>query len=125
MEANQDQDLEALQTVYDELAKDARSIAADLNETVSAYYMLGFYLVAFSFGIDLYVILSHSIVLTDYANIAIFLIFGNAVPLLAGSFILNRYRKLNTKYKTLFRLENNLRLKEYKASAHKKAANGV
>lgn len=113
---NQDtnQELKALNVVYDELSKDARTIAKDLNEAVSAYYLLGFYMLAFSFGLDLYIVLSHGIAATDYTSIFIWLVFGNLIPITAGCFILYRYSKLNARYKTLFRLEKNLRLKEYK-----------
>ncbi len=109
-----DQDLKTLNTIYDELSKDARTIATDLSETVSAYFILGFYLLAFSFGTDLYIILSGSIALSDYGFVFIWLVFVNLIPIAAGSFVLYRYHRLNSRYNTLFSLEKNIRIKEAK-----------
>jgi hypothetical protein len=120
-----DQDLKALNMVYDELSKDARTIAKDLSESVAAYYILGFYILAFSFGMDLYIILSRGIVASDYIAIAIWLVFVNLIPIATGCFILYRYHKINNRYKTLFHLEKNIRLKEAKDQNSKKKPTGI
>ncbi len=107
-----DSDLKALNTVYDELSKDAKTIAMDLSEAVSAYFILGFYLLAFSFGMDLYFLLSGGIVLSDYGFMFIWIAFVNLIPISAGCFVLYRYNRLNNRYSTLFSLEKNIRIKE-------------
>ncbi len=117
---NVEQDLKALNTIYDELSKDARTIATDLSETVSAYFILGFYLIAFSLGMDYYLIATRGISLSDYGFLFIWIVFVNLIPLTAGSFVLRRYNRLNNRYKTLFSLEKNIRIKE----AKKKRENG-
>ncbi|MCW4025300.1 MAG: hypothetical protein NWF01_09745 [Candidatus Bathyarchaeota archaeon] len=115
-EGQDDGDLKALNDVYDELSKDARTIASDLNESISAYYVLGFYLLAFCFGLNLYFIATRSLVLTDYAFVVVWIIFVNLIPITSGCLVLYRYFKLNKRYKMLFQLEKNIRIKEYKES---------
>lgn len=110
---NVDSDLEALNRVYDELSKDARTITKDLNETVAAYFILGFYLLAFSAGLDLYFLLSNSIVWSDYGFLAVWILFVNVVPVTAGCFVLRRYHKLSTRYQMLFQTEKALQVKEW------------
>ncbi len=106
-----DQDLKELNQIYTELSKDARTIAKDLSESLSAYYILGFYLLAFSFGMDLYIILSHSFTL-DFGFIVTWLVFVNLIPIVSGCLVLYRYHKLNARYATLFSLEKSIRIKE-------------
>lgn len=122
MAANHDQDSESLHAVYAELAKDAHTIAADLNASVSAYYLLGFYLLAFSFGVDLYVVMTNSLALFDPVATVFWVVFANSVPIVSGIFLLHRYHKLNTKYRTLFCLDKKLCVKEFQA---KESANGT
>ncbi len=107
-----DPDLKALNTIYDELSKDARTIARDLSETVSAYFILGFYLLAFSFGLDFYFLLSGCIVLSDLGFMVVWVVFVNLIPITAGCFVLYRYHRLNNRYDALFSLEKNIRIKE-------------
>jgi hypothetical protein len=106
-----EQDLKTLNTVYDELSRDARTIAKDLSEAVSAYFLLGFYMLALSFGLDWYFLLSRSLALSDLG----FVVFMNLVLITAGCFVLYRYSKLNRRYGTLFSLEKDIRLKEAKS----------
>ncbi len=113
-----DQDLKELNQIYTELSKDARTIATDLSESITAYYLLGFYLLAFSFGTDFYILLSKSITF-DIGFIVIWAVFVNLIPIVSGCIILWRHHKLNARYKTLFRLEKSLRIKESKNSAEK------
>jgi hypothetical protein len=109
-----DADLKALSTVYDELSRDARTITRDLSETVAAYFILGFYLLAFSFGLDLYIFLSSGIMWSDYGFLAVWIVFVNVIPISAGSFVLYRYHKLSTRYQMLFQLEKIIRIKEWR-----------
>jgi hypothetical protein len=97
--------------VYDELSKDARTIAKDLNEAVSAYFLLGFYMVAFGLFLDFYLYLTGSI---DLSNIVFIAIFANLIPIGGGACVLYRYNKLKTRYNTLFSLEKILRVKNYR-----------
>jgi hypothetical protein len=55
-----DPDLKALNMVYDELSKDARTIAKDLGEDGSAiaYFLLGFYIDCIGLGLDYYMFLN-------------------------------------------------------------------
>jgi hypothetical protein len=108
-----DVDLKALNDVYDELSKDARTITKDLSEAVSAYFLLGFYMLAFGLSLDFYLYLTGSIDLSNIEFLAIWVIFVNLIPMGAGACILYRYSKLNARYKTLFRLEKSLRVKDY------------
>lgn len=108
-----DSDLKALNIVYDELSKDARTIAKDLSETVAAYFLLGFYMIAFGLGLDYYMFLTGSIDLSNISFLIIWGIFVNLIPIGAGACVLYRYSKLNTRYSTLFSLEKSLRVKEY------------
>lgn len=109
-----DQDLKALNIVYDELSKDARTIAKDLSEAVSGYFLLGFYMVAFGLFLDYYLYLTGSIDLSNIGFLAIWVICVNLIPIGGGTCVLYRYHKLNTRYKKLFRLEKNLRIKEFR-----------
>jgi len=115
-----DPDLQALNIVYDELSKDARTIAKDLSETVAAYFLLGFYMIAFGLGLDYYLFLTGGIDLSNISFLAIWIVFVNLIPIGAGACILYRYRKLNTRYQTLFNLEKSLRVKEYKEQKAKR-----
>jgi hypothetical protein len=108
-----DVDLKALNDVYDELSKDARTITKDLSEAVSAYFLLGFYMLAFGLSLDFYLYLTGSIDLSNIEFLAIWVIFVNLIPMGAGACILYRYSKLNARYKTLIRLEKSLRVKDY------------
>ncbi len=115
-----DADLEALNIVYDELSKDARTIAKDLNEAVSAYFLLGFYMLAFGLGLDFYLYLTGSIDLSNIGFLAIWVIFVNLIPIGAGACVLYRHSKLNARYQTLFSLEKSLRVKEYREQKAKR-----
>ena len=115
-----DSDLKALNIVYDELSKDARTIAKDLNEAVSAYFLLGFYMLAFGLGLDFYLYLTGSIDLSNIGFLAIWVIFVNLIPIGAGACVLYRYSKLNARYQTLFSLEKSLRVKEYREQKAKR-----
>jgi hypothetical protein len=115
-----DADLKALNIVYDELSKDARTIARDLNEAVSAYFNLGFFMLAFGFGLDFYLYLTGSIDLSNVGFLAIWIIFVNLIPIGAGAAVLYRYSKLNARYQTLFSLEKSLRVEEYREQKAKR-----
>ncbi|HMK47233.1 MAG TPA: hypothetical protein VK436_11460 [Methanocella sp.] len=117
---NIDWELKTLNAVYDELSKDARTIATDLHESVEAYQMLGLYLLGFSFGMDLYIIETHGIAASDYGTILIWLIFVNLIPIAAGLFVFRRSFWLNVKYRTLFSLEQDIRLKEFRKNRARK-----
>jgi hypothetical protein len=108
-----DSDLKALNIVYDELSKDARTITKDLSEAVAAYFILGFYMIAFGLGIDYYLFLTGGIDLSNISFLTIWIIFVNLIPIGAGACVLYRYSKLNARYSALFSLEKSLRLKEY------------
>jgi hypothetical protein len=115
-----DSDLKALNIVYDELSKDARTIAKDLSEAASGYFILGFYMVAFGLGIDYYLFLTGGIDLSSISFLVIWIVFVNFIPIGAGACVLYRYSKLNARYSTLFSLEKSLRVKEYREQKAKR-----
>jgi hypothetical protein len=115
-----DPDLKALNMVYDELSKDARTIAKDLGETVAAYFLLGFYMIAFGLGLDYYMFLTGGIDLSNISFLAIWIVFVNLIPIGVGACVLYRYSKLNARYQTLFSLEKSLRVKEYREQKAKR-----
>ena len=115
-----DSDLKALNIVYDELSKDARTIAKDLSEAVAAYFILGFYMIAFGLGLDYYLFLTGSIDLSNISFLVIWIVFVNLIPIVAGACVLYRYGKLNARYSALFSLEKSLRVKEYREQKAKR-----
>jgi hypothetical protein len=109
-----DQDLKSLNAVYEELSKDASVIARDLGESVSAYFILGFYLLAFAFVLDEYMLLSGGLNLSNIGSMAVLVLFGNVIPITAGCFVLYRYHRLNKRYGSLFSLEKRIRVQNYR-----------
>jgi hypothetical protein len=109
-----DQDLKTLNTVYEELSKDASVIARDLGESVSAYFLLGFYLLAFAFGLDEYFLLSGGLNLSSSSFVIVWVFFVNVIPISAGCFALYRYHRLNKRYGSLFSLEKRIRVQNYR-----------
>jgi hypothetical protein len=114
VEQESDQDLKSLNAIYEELSKDASVIARDLGESVSAYFLLGFYLLAFAFALDEYFLLSGGVDLSNIGFMVVWVLFVNVIPIAAGCFALSRYYRLNKRYGSLFSLEKKVRLQNFR-----------
>lgn len=114
VEQESDQDLKSLNAVYEELSKDASVIARDLGESVSAYFLLGFYFLAFAFALDEYFLLSGGLDLSNIGFMVVWVLFVNVIPITAGCFVLYRYHRLNKRYGSLFSLEKRIRVQNYR-----------
>jgi|AGTN01.2.fsa_nt_gi hypothetical protein len=108
--AGEDGDLIELKAAYDDLWKDARTLASDLNNSVQMYLMVGAFALIFGFVLATYALASWQRInagSTDLADAAAAIgeTVGCAMLLVAGPLLIRWYFKLKARYARLMCIE--------------------
>lgn len=105
-----DDELNDLRSLYDDLWKDARTLAVDMDRSIRMYLLAGFLMLVYGFVIIAYAmagwqrILSGSPDMADYAA-AVGETVGGVILIIAGPMLIRWYYKLKTRYAKLASIE--------------------
>ena len=108
--AGEDGELIELKATYDDLWKDARTLAADLNSGIQLYLLVGFFAFIYGLVIAAYALVSWQRIFAGSTGLADALAaigetVGSAILLVAGPLLIRWYFKLKTRYSRLIRIE--------------------
>ena len=108
--ADEDRGLEDLKALYDDLWKDARTLANDMYRSIQLYLLAGVFTLIYGFVILAYALVSWQRIysgstdIADYAA-AIGETVGGAVQIIVGPLLIRWYFKLKSRYTSLASME--------------------